>query len=128
MANATKPAAVFIHVFVALAFVLSISMARNIVDNKSNEATADLVKHVEGQWPGLPNILGLLPLPAWMQPSEPDTDTSCSQKYKVKEGETCYSTWTMYKLKPKTFYALNPGIDCDNLDIGQALCAAGSGY
>eukprot|EP00884_Botryococcus_braunii_P012498 jgi/Botrbrau1/21249/Bobra.39_2s0043.1 len=55
------------------------------------------------------------------------TGGGCTKYYTVKSGDTCYIIWTTYSLDSNTFYALNPGINCNNLQIGQQVCIGGGG-
>lgn len=55
-------------------------------------------------------------------PSSPSGPSGC-QSYTVKSGDTCYSIWTAHGQTEAQFDALNPGINCSNLQIGQQVCA-----
>ncbi len=48
---------------------------------------------------------------------------SCSQKYTVVSGDTCWAIWTKYGLTEATFRSMNPSLDsaCD-LYVGNVLC------
>lgn len=48
--------------------------------------------------------------------------TSCSSYYYVKSGDTCDAIIRAYNLNSYNFYQSNPGIYCQNLRIGQAIC------
>eukprot|EP00243_Klebsormidium_subtile_P004007 TRINITY_DN1778_c1_g1_i1.p1 TRINITY_DN1778_c1_g1~~TRINITY_DN1778_c1_g1_i1.p1 ORF type:complete len:245 (-),score=55.01 TRINITY_DN1778_c1_g1_i1:499-1233(-) len=50
---------------------------------------------------------------------------ACSKYYTVKDGDICFNIWNTFGLSSDQFYALNPGIDCDNLQIGQQVCIQG---
>lgn len=40
----------------------------------------------------------------------------------VKQGDTCYDIWVAAGLSEAMLVALNPGVKCSNLQIGQKLC------
>jgi LysM repeat protein len=46
----------------------------------------------------------------------------CSNPYSVKQGDTCYEILISYGLDSTTFNSLNPGINCNLLQIGQTIC------
>lgn len=48
----------------------------------------------------------------------------CGQTYSVVRGNTCYAIYTKYHLSSSSFYSLNPGIRCTNLQIRQQVCVA----
>jgi chitinase len=50
----------------------------------------------------------------------------CGGQYTVQPGEYCYLIAETHGLSPDDFYALNPGLNCDNLQIGQVVCVQGS--
>uniref|UniRef100_A0A914EGU9 LysM domain-containing protein n=1 Tax=Acrobeloides nanus TaxID=290746 RepID=A0A914EGU9_9BILA len=51
---------------------------------------------------------------------------ACNQGYTVKSGDTCYAIWTNNGMSSQQFYSLNPGINCNDLQIGQVVCISGS--
>jgi hypothetical protein len=48
--------------------------------------------------------------------------SSCTRYYTVKPNDNCWRIWTENALSESTFRALNPGINCNNLQIGTTLC------
>ena len=42
---------------------------------------------------------------------------ACASNYKVKSGDTCWSIWTAKGMTDKQFYAANPGIKCNALQV-----------
>jgi chitinase len=51
---------------------------------------------------------------------------TCDRQYTVQPGEYCYLIAQNNGLSLDQFYSLNPGINCDNLQIGQVVCLSGS--
>eukprot|EP00884_Botryococcus_braunii_P018944 jgi/Botrbrau1/5733/Bobra.0134s0009.2 len=54
------------------------------------------------------------------------TAPSCNKFFTVRAGDICFNIWNSYGLSEAQFRALNPGINCDNLQIGERVCV-GSG-
>eukprot|EP01132_Coremiostelium_polycephalum_P001349 gene1349-1704_t len=57
------------------------------------------------------------------------SSSGCGKKKSVSSGDTCYTVYTSkcgYEWNEGKFYAANPNVDCDNLQVGQQLCC-GSG-
>jgi len=50
---------------------------------------------------------------------------SCAQTYTVVSGEYCYLIATNHGLSLAQFYDINPGLSCDNLQIGRVVCVRG---
>ncbi|KAK9844895.1 hypothetical protein WJX74_008297 [Apatococcus lobatus] len=55
--------------------------------------------------------------------SSPSGGSSGCQPYTVQSGDTCYAICTAHGQTEAQFDALNPGINCDDLQIGQQICA-----
>ncbi len=54
--------------------------------------------------------------------------SACIQYYSVVSGDTCWQISNRFSLTLDQFRAMNPGINCDNLQIGQSVCVKeGSG-
>eukprot|EP00884_Botryococcus_braunii_P001164 jgi/Botrbrau1/11048/Bobra.92_2s0019.1 len=51
---------------------------------------------------------------------------SCNKFFTVRSGDICFNIWRSYGLSEAQFRALNPGINCNNLQIGERVCV-GSG-
>lgn len=49
------------------------------------------------------------------------SSNGCTQLYTIKSGDICYDIWTKNGLTSEQFYKLNPGINCNNLQIGQQV-------
>ncbi|KAK0543515.1 hypothetical protein OC846_005779 [Tilletia horrida] len=49
----------------------------------------------------------------------------CSQRYTVQSGDLCSTIAPKYNLSVAQLQALNPGMDCNSLSIGQSLCVKG---
>lgn len=47
---------------------------------------------------------------------------SCASQHTVTSGQYCYLIASNYGLTLDSFIALNPGINCNNLQIGQTVC------
>ena len=60
-------------------------------------------------------------------PSSPAAPSGC-QTYIVQSGDTCYNIWKSKGQTEAQFYALNPGINCSALQIGQQICALAHGH
>jgi LysM repeat protein len=58
-------------------------------------------------------------------PTPTSPPPGCTNTYTVQSGDYCYLIWTKYGLSENQFKSLNPGIDCNNLQIGQQVCVAG---
>uniref|UniRef100_A0A914C4X0 LysM domain-containing protein n=1 Tax=Acrobeloides nanus TaxID=290746 RepID=A0A914C4X0_9BILA len=54
------------------------------------------------------------------------SEQQCTKYYTVQSGDYCYKIWTDNGLTQQQFYSLNPGIDCNNLQIGQSVCVGGT--
>eukprot|EP00884_Botryococcus_braunii_P018945 jgi/Botrbrau1/5734/Bobra.0134s0009.1 len=54
------------------------------------------------------------------------TAPSCNKFFTVRAGDICFNIWNSYGLSEAQFRSLNPGINCDNLQIGQTVCVGGS--
>lgn len=52
---------------------------------------------------------------------------SCTRIHTVQRGDSCYNLWRANSIPEQTFRALNPGIDCALLQIGQRVCVGSSG-
>ncbi|KAK9765644.1 sterol-binding protein [Basidiobolus ranarum] len=50
------------------------------------------------------------------------TIANCSGYYTVRSGDSCYAIATQNGLSLQQFYNLNPGLNCDNLQINQRVC------
>ena len=48
--------------------------------------------------------------------------SKCSKYYTVVQGDTCYQISINYGISLDTLEKLNPGIDCNYLQIGQKVC------
>ena len=46
----------------------------------------------------------------------------CSQQYTVVSGDTCYQIALNNGISLTAFENMNPGINCNNLQIGQSVC------
>lgn len=46
----------------------------------------------------------------------------CANPYTIKAGDTCASIISYYGQLSSSFYAANPYINCNNLQIGQVIC------
>ena len=55
----------------------------------------------------------------------PGMSQQCSFPYTVKSGDYCWAIMNTYGVSSQTFYSLNPGLDCNNLKVGQVLCLQG---
>ena len=53
------------------------------------------------------------------------TITACSQYHTVVSGNTCYDLSVSYGLTLQELLNLNPGVNCNSLQIGQQLCVKG---
>uniref|UniRef100_A0A914EFS5 LysM domain-containing protein n=1 Tax=Acrobeloides nanus TaxID=290746 RepID=A0A914EFS5_9BILA len=51
---------------------------------------------------------------------------ACDKGYTVQSGDTCWAIWTNNGMSEQQFYDLNPGINCNDLQIGQVVCISGS--
>lgn len=51
---------------------------------------------------------------------------SCTNYYSVMNGDICYSIASQYQITLNQLYTLNPGINCNNMYIGQSVCVASS--
>nr|5BUM_A Chain A, Chitinase A [Equisetum arvense]5BUM_B Chain B, Chitinase A [Equisetum arvense] len=49
---------------------------------------------------------------------------ACTSYYTVKSGDICYNIAQTYGIDVATLQSYNPGLQCDNLQIGQQLCVA----
>ncbi|CUA76168.1 hypothetical protein RSOLAG22IIIB_06125 [Rhizoctonia solani] len=61
-------------------------------------------------------ILALSPSLSWA--------ASCGKTHTVASGEGCWSIYTDAKLTQAQFLAMNPGLDCAVVQVGQAVCTA----
>ncbi|KAJ3269494.1 hypothetical protein HK104_005113, partial [Borealophlyctis nickersoniae] len=50
----------------------------------------------------------------------------CTKYVRVLENDVCYDVATRNGLTTAAFQALNPGLNCDDLQTGQAVCVAAS--
>ena len=50
---------------------------------------------------------------------------SCDNQHTVQAGEYCWLIATDNGLSMDDFYSLNPGLDCNNLQIGVVVCVGG---
>ncbi|GMH39231.1 hypothetical protein BSKO_07129 [Bryopsis sp. KO-2023] len=50
----------------------------------------------------------------------------CPRVHTVESGDICYNIWRSNGLTEKQFRDLNPGINCNALQIGQRLCVGGA--
>lgn len=56
----------------------------------------------------------------------PETLTpACFKTSTVIDGDACFNLYSTNDLPAAMFYELNPGIDCNNLQIGQKVCIRG---
>lgn len=46
----------------------------------------------------------------------------CTSYYQIKSGDTCYQLALSRGCPLESFLQLNPGINCNNLQIGQIVC------
>ncbi|CAL5228206.1 g11293 [Coccomyxa viridis] len=53
--------------------------------------------------------------------------STCAQTVTVKSGDTCYAIYTAAGLTEAQFLALNPGLDCSALQVGQTVCVSNGG-
>ncbi|CAE6506220.1 unnamed protein product [Rhizoctonia solani] len=49
---------------------------------------------------------------------------SCGKRHTVATGEGCWNIYTNAKLTQAQFLAMNPGLDCAVLQVGQEVCTA----
>ncbi|RCN33357.1 LysM domain protein, partial [Ancylostoma caninum] len=49
---------------------------------------------------------------------------SCSSWYRIQSGDYCYKIWTDNGLTEQQLLALNPGLNCNALNIGDSVCLA----
>ena len=52
---------------------------------------------------------------------------NCSYYYTVKPGDQCYLMVNLTGISIDQFYILNPGINCNSLQIGQLVCLSSKG-
>ncbi len=45
------------------------------------------------------------------------SDAACGSTHTVKAGDSCWAIWSSKGLTEAAFYDLNPGIDCDTLQV-----------
>jgi LysM repeat protein len=55
-------------------------------------------------------------------PVSTSTPTTCSKRYAIKSGDLCWIIAPIYNLSVDSLVALNPGLVCTNLQIGQSIC------
>lgn len=51
-----------------------------------------------------------------------NADTTCNSAVVVEQGDTCFSIASSAHITVSQFKELNPGIDCDDLQIGLQVC------
>ncbi|KAF8599540.1 hypothetical protein BDV93DRAFT_560343 [Ceratobasidium sp. AG-I] len=51
---------------------------------------------------------------------------TCGSTHTITSGEGCWSIYTDAKITQAQLFAMNPGLDCDVLSVGQALCVSPS--
>lgn len=59
-------------------------------------------------------------------PSPPPPAGGCIE-YTVQAGDICYTIAQTYGISLEDFYSYNPGINCNNLQIGQVVCVSSPG-
>ncbi|KAJ3314629.1 hypothetical protein HDU76_002371 [Blyttiomyces sp. JEL0837] len=59
--------------------------------------------------------------------STPSSSYVCPQSYTIVAGDTCYDLAVKHLLTVSQFIALNDGIECINLQIGQSVCVSDGG-
>ncbi|KAJ3300453.1 hypothetical protein HDU76_006085, partial [Blyttiomyces sp. JEL0837] len=66
------------------------------------------------------------PTPTQAPQQPPATgNTGCSSTYKIVSGDTCWALANKYGISLDQFLGLNSGIQCENLQIGAAVCIPG---
>lgn len=55
----------------------------------------------------------------------PTPPPGCSERYTVTAGDYCYLVATQHGITLDQLYKYNPGLNCDNLQIGRVLCVHG---
>ncbi|KAJ3084994.1 chitin deacetylase [Quaeritorhiza haematococci] len=55
------------------------------------------------------------------------TGVPCGKTASIKQGDTCFILGQQNGISVPQIQALNPGINCDNLQIGQSVCVAPPG-
>lgn len=50
------------------------------------------------------------------------SNVTCVKHHSVSDGETCWVIWTQQGLLENSFMAMNPNVNCNNLQIGQQVC------
>jgi hypothetical protein len=53
-------------------------------------------------------------------------EVGCGDVYTIKDSDTCSSIMDAFLLTSDIFNALNPGVVCNGLSIGQKMCVAAS--
>ncbi|KAI8855362.1 hypothetical protein BC829DRAFT_428926 [Chytridium lagenaria] len=72
------------------------------------------------------NGMALTGLAPSTQPSGPANPTGCPNSHIIESGDTCYKIALKNVMAVADLVALNPGVDCNKLQIGQALCLGAS--
>lgn len=47
---------------------------------------------------------------------------TCKNSYIIVPGDICFDIWARFGITETKFRSLNPGVDCDNLEVGGTLC------
>ncbi|KAI5068256.1 hypothetical protein GOP47_0016601 [Adiantum capillus-veneris] len=49
-------------------------------------------------------------------------ETTCNSAVVVEEGDTCFGIGQKFHTSVKQIRKANPGLDCDNLQVGKQIC------